>query len=276
LDGVLSEEAQQDEIDRAGFKDTPWQGIFVMRGQTLSMSSFEITLQDDGTITSTSPTLSTITHMEAYWLEAAIDHAREAERLSHFTDSAFHNDDPDQKCSTLNRELISSMQAISCAAFAIDAFFASLLQVQPTAESTKAAWRKNRTKRSRQIYETIRRAFQIGPESSVKIREFLDQLTDARDRAVHPPSNSKIAVNHGRLPVAVDPAFNVFRARNALVAVGQTVDLIESATRSAKAKNAKIAEKMKILGELIKPTYSRWRRTKAGREFNRIRNFGDT
>lgn len=69
------------EAHEAGFGDVPWQGVFLMKGQSLDLSSFTITEHEDGSITSTSPIISTSTHMAPYWLEAAVRHARDAERM---------------------------------------------------------------------------------------------------------------------------------------------------------------------------------------------------
>lgn len=258
------------EAYEAGFGETPWQGIFIFRGQSLDLSSFTITMSDDGEISSDGPTISTSTHMAPFWLAAAINHARDAERLSNRTNEAFRNGDADEKAHALTSELTASMQAITCSAFAVDSLFAALLKVQPTPEATKLAWRKNRTKRSRQIFETLRRAFKIGRQSSVRIKTFLDQLSDARDKAVHPPAKSKAAERHARLPVGVDPAFNLFRARNAIIAVGLTCDLIESAARAETAQSDLIRERMASLLEQVRPLTRRWKRMKVGRYFKNL------
>lgn len=256
-----------DEAHEAGFGGVPSSGIFIMRGQSLDISSFEISISDDGEVSATSPTLSTSTHMAPYWLEAAISHAREVHRLERATNEAFRNDDADAKATCLNAELIASMQAMACAAFAIDALHSALLKVQPTPPATKEAWRKNGTKRSRQIFETLRRIFKLCPKTSLTIRTFLDQLTAARDMAVHPPSRSRPAEKHARLPVGVDPAFNMFRARNAIVCVGLAVNLIDEISKAQTVKNSKVAERMAALHELVLPLQKRWRRTLAGKSF---------
>lgn len=256
-----------DEVHEAGFGDTPVSGVFVMRGQSLDISSFTISISDEGEISATSPTLSTSTHMAPYWLDAATVHAREVQRLAKATNEAFQNGDPDTKARCLNAELIASMQAIACSAFAIDALHSSLLKVQPTPPATKAAWRKNGTKRSRQIFETLRRNFKIGPKSSSTIQTFLDQLTAARDMAVHPPSRSKPTEKHARLPVGVDPAFNMFRARNAIVCVGLAMNLVDEISKAQTAKDAKVSERMASLHELLMPIRKRWQRSSAGKSF---------
>lgn len=263
------------EADEAGFSDTSWQGIFLMRGQSLEMSSFTITQHEDGEISSTSPTISTSTHMAPYWLDAAASHARDAERLSHITNQAFRGLSPDAKSDALNKELLASMQAMTCAAIGVDALYAAILKIQPTPELTQKAWRKNKTKRSRQIFETIRRAFKMGPKSQAKLKLFLDQLTDARDNAVHPSSKSKVAQNHARLPVAVDPAFNMFRTRNAIVAAGMAIDLVESTAQAETAKSKEIAQSMSALLELVQPISQKWARSRAGKTFKALQSEAD-
>ncbi|MBA4752210.1 MAG: hypothetical protein H2055_08300 [Sphingopyxis sp.] len=260
----------QSEAQEAGFGDAPWTGVFLMRGQSLDISAFEISIDDDGNVSSTSPTLSTSTHMTPHWLEAAIDHARAVQRRAAETNEAFRGEDADAKARCLNAELIASMQAIACSAFAIDALHASLLKVQPTPAPTREAWRRNRTKRSRQIFETLRRAFKFGKQASSAITTYLDQLSTARDVAVHPPSRSKPAERHSRLPVSVDPAFNLFRAHNAIVCVGMAVRLIDQFSKAETAKDPKVAKRMAELRELILPLKRRWDRTSAGRKFKEL------
>jgi hypothetical protein len=263
----MATEFLNSEAREAGFDDTPSNGVFLMRGQSLDLSSFTISIADDGEISATTPTLSTSTHMAPYWLRAAIGHARDAHRLAAATNQAFRTTDSLVQTRCLSAELTASMQAIACSAFAIDALHASLLKVAPTASATKEAWRKNRTKRSRQIFETIRVNFKLHPQVSTRVKVFLDQLTTARDIAVHPPSRSMPAQKHARLPVSMDPAFNTFRARNALVCVGLTVSLVEQLSEAKTVKKAKVAERMASLHELVTPLSRRWQRTSAGKAF---------
>lgn len=240
-----------------------------MRGQTLELSSFTISIGREGADASEA-TLSTSTHMAPYWLEAAIGHAQKVFRLARATNEAFQNGDAAAQTHCLNAELIASMQALACSAFAFDALYASLLRAQPASPETIEAWKKNRTKRSRQIFETMRRAFKFGPKSGLQIRTFLDELSKARDAAVHPPAKSREAQRHARLPVSIDPAFNMFRAHNALVAVGMSLSIINQLSEGKLSKNSKIAGSMSALNELVSPLQKRWKRTAAGKEFLRI------
>lgn len=239
----------------------------MIRGLTIDLSAFTISFDEQGEITSPGPTLSTSTHLAPYWLRAAVKHAVDAERYSHLTNDAFKNGNTDQRCNALDREMLSSMQAVACAAFAVDALHAALLKVNPTPEGTKVAWRRNGTKRSRQIYETLRRSFSFGQKSGAKICQFLDQLADARDKAVHPPSRSRPAEKHPRLPVGIDPTFVLFRARNAIAAVGMTVNLIGESAKAEKAKSEQIKERMHALHEQVRPIWRNWLRTKAAKKF---------
>lgn len=260
------------EAQEAGFEDDDWQGIFVLRGQTIDLSAFTISVDERGEITSPGPTLSTSTHLAPYWLKAAVKHAIDAERFSHLTNKAFQSSDANRRWIALDREMVSSMQAVACSAFAIDALHAALLKVNPTPEATREAWKRNRTKRSRQIFETLRRSFVFCPKSGAKIQQFLDQLAGVRDKAVHPPSRSRPAEKHPRLPVAIDPTFVLFRARNAIAAVGMTVSLIEQSANAETARSEPVRERMHALKELVRPISRNWRRTKAARNFSTLQS----
>lgn len=255
----MNNETPYCEAEEAGFSPNEPGGVFIMRGQSLTLSEFTITEYDDGRIESDGPTLSTSVHMAPYWLDAAVGHAIAAEVASHRTNAAWKRDDPEGQRSAIEAEMLASMQAITSAAFALDALHAALLQAQPTPELTRQAWRKNRTKRSRQMFETLRRAVKIDTKSQKGIKGFLDQISSFRDEAVHPPARSQPATRHPRLPVSIDPTFCKFRTRNAIAAVGYTLGLIQNVAGSKDARTPQVAERMSALLELLEPIIERWK-----------------
>lgn len=253
-----------DEARDAGFDPHEWRGVFLLKGHRLSISSFSISMNDKGEMISDGPQLATGVEMMPYWLEIAIEHAIRAEKLERKTDAAWTGElIPQKQVKAIEAELKASLQAMTAAAFAIDAFYATVEEAAPTAPLTRAAWRKNNTKRSRRVYETLRRNFPLTAESQRMLQGFLDQLFSFRDRAVHPSARTSDAIKHPRLPISIDKIFCIFRARNAFVSVGQVVELINTLVRHPKIKNAAVNERMSPLKELVVPLVKRWRRSRA-------------
>jgi hypothetical protein len=263
-DTSLEEQFKREALD-AGFDPNEWRGIFVMQGQRLGISSFTISIDDKGELSSPGPTLSTAIEMAPYWLEVAMEHAKAAQRLVSRTNEAWKTDDPSRQTVALNAEFKAAFQAMTAAAFAIDAFYATVKEVAPVPEATLKAWNKNRTRRSRRVFETIRRNFPMTVQSQASLKQFLDQLFSFRDQAVHPTPQTKEAKKHPRLPVSLDEMFCKFRARNAWVSVGVTIEMIESLVNSPKIRSSALQERLEPLKVLIDPIATGWRRSRAGK-----------
>lgn len=260
---ALVGELHRREAEEAGFAPEEWRGIFLMQGQRLSLSSFTISMNEQGEITSDGPKLSTGVEMAPYWLSIAIDHAVAAERLAAETNEAWKGDDAEAQSRALDAEFKITMQAMTAAAFAIDAFYATVQEEVPAPEATRAAWKRNGTSRSRRAFETFRRSFPLKQSSQQGLKLFLDQLFSFRDTAVHPSARTRDAVKHPRLPVSVDQLFCIFRAQNACVSVGQVVDLLERFSTHPDIRFPKLKERIKPLSKLIEPLARQWRDTPA-------------
>lgn len=253
------------EAIEAGFQPDESRGIFLMQGQRLSLSSFSISINDDGEVTSEGPTLSTGVEMTPYWLAIAATHANSCARLVSKTNEAWNTNDPKKQVAALNAEFSAALQAITAAAFAIDALYATLKEVMPVPEATHHAWKKNRTRRSRRVFETIRRCFSLGQTTQRMLKSFLDQLFAFRDEAVHPSARTRLAIKHPRLPVGVDEAFCKFRARNAWISVGAVIEIVEGLLDSKNVRSPELAKRLEPLKTLVRPIARKWRRSAAGK-----------
>ena len=242
----------------------------MMQGHRLRLSSFSISFNDDGDITSDGPKLSLGVEMAPYWLAIASGHAVDAERLSEETNEAWRGDDPEQQRAALNAEFSSSLQAITAAVFAIDAFYATVQEASPVPEATLAAWKRNRTSRSRRVFETFRRNFPLAPASQAALKTFLDQIFSFRDAAVHPTARTRDARKHPRLPVSVDETFCKFRARNAWFCVGQVMDLLDLYASHPKVRSPELRERLEPLQKLFEAIVQQWRTTPAGAQHRRL------
>ncbi|MEN4446420.1 hypothetical protein [Mycobacterium sp. SM3041] len=192
----------------------------------MSLSGFSITPEGPQI------TLALRTDMWRFWLADAIDAAATAlaasgeipELYKQFEAGDLAEDALDE---VVVRELIASLRAISAAAFAIDAFYASIKSRSPE-HPDQAAWSKKRTARYIQVSETITRHLKIN-DSTIKtrIRTNIQAVFEYRDKAVHPPSEFYEAVYRSDLNVGLDRAFVMFRAENAVSAMGTAVDLLD-------------------------------------------------
>lgn len=135
-------------------------------------------------------TLYTSLDMSSYWLKLAYEHLLATERAHKaLLDAKQRNHDEDIG-SALEQEFLSGMQAIMAAGVAVDAFYSRVKEnVEIPGEVTRA-WREKKTARYKQITETFKIVFGLRNEVASSLREVLKQNFDARDKAVHPSSET--------------------------------------------------------------------------------------
>src|SRR5436190_1769233 len=76
------------------------------------------------------------------------------------------------------------MVAIAAAAFALDAFYASVIEQAPIIKVAAKS-------RDASIFETLKRAFLLRPEQRTALREQLRLIFRLRDQAVHAASTAR-------------------------------------------------------------------------------------
>lgn len=170
------------------------------------------------------------------WLDVAERAAKDAETARAIAVKASEEEDANEAFSNaIGDEFRTSMVAVAGAAFAIDAFYGSVLQ---HASSAKVEARS----RASCIFETLKRAFSMTSAQQEQLHENLRPLFRLRDSAVHPPASWTKPVKHPAFNVGMEPRFVHFRAENALN--GQTFarNLISYCLRSPKDKYNDLAE----------------------------------
>ena len=191
------------------------------------------------------------------WLKIALGHAKEAQQWKERRVVAWQGTDDNLKASTLEGECASSMQAITAAAIAVDALYASvqpMIILPPTLVDT---WRKKRTPRQAQVSEVIRRAFSLGNASGGMVKQNVSQIFALRDLAVHPSAHMKPAVLHPELNIGLEWRFEAFRAHNACLLVSAAGNLFWQLMHRTRPKNKKVqnyAENMKVFLAEIYPS----------------------
>lgn len=184
------------------------------------------------------------------WLKIALAHAKGAQQWKERRVAAWLGTDDNLKASTLEGECASSMQAITAAAIAVDALYASvqpMIILPPTLVET---WRRKRTPRQAQVSEVIRRAFSLGNASGSMVKQNVSQIFALRDLAVHPCAHMKPAVLHPELHVGLEWRFEAFRSHNACLLVSAAGNLFWQLVHQTRPKNKKVqdyADNMKVL-----------------------------
>ena len=164
--------------------------------------------------------------------------------------------DDEAKEHTLEAEFESSMQAITSAAIAWDAFYSILLQNVKVPQSIIEKWRSGRTARYSQVAEIVRRAFSLNPKNAAILRANLKEIYRFRDIAVHPSGKIKAALLHPELNIGVEWRFVYFRATNAELAVSAAAAMLWELAHDGKAKDIKIIEYQKTLCTRLEKIFS--------------------
>jgi hypothetical protein len=203
-------------------------GVRITRGSDFQIPSFTIEIADDGTLTSPPIVPRLRTDTWSFWLEDAVEAAVEASRLESELPTVRAGGDEEDLTRAMVRELRSTMRAITAAAFATDAFYASVKARSP-AHPHEHVWRaKGRTQRYVQVYETLRYHLKLRRPGDAEIRNRIRELFRFRDWAVHPGSKYREPVYREDLDSGVDWHFAVFRAENAVNATSMTVQMLDA------------------------------------------------
>ncbi len=214
-------------------------GVFFRRGSQLRIpeGGIVITLDAEGRPVVAKPVIPQArTDMWPPWLHDAVDAtvaARDAEALvlaevATVAAAGATGKQPDQEhlADLLDLELRHSMRAITAAAFAVDAFYASV-QARSTQHPDRAKWRKNRTARHAQVYETLRYHLKLRQPGSAEFRARIKELFQFRDWAVHPNAEWKNFEYRASLGRGVDWRYVAFCAPHAEAAVIKTLHMLD-------------------------------------------------
>lgn len=213
------------------------QGGLRIRNLTLSFDATTGDLIDSSMITE----LRTDTFH--HWLQIAAQASDDAEDARIAAVEA-ERDDDEVFNRALEREFRASMIAVAAAAFAIDAFYGSVLQHAPDTKVEAST-------RDGAIFETLKRAFSLGATEQAALRERLRVIFRLRDDAVHPPAAWVTPAWHPAFNLGMEPRFVNYRVENAINAQLRARRLIWSCLRSPKPKHADLATWCEELKDLV-------------------------
>lgn len=216
-------------------------GIMFPRGAQLRLppGSIKIRVTDDGRVEMDPVSPELRVEMWSHWLHEAVDGAvaaldaqaaiaAEVEALAGPTPPA----DEQGLQDLLDAELRASMRTISAAAFAVDAFYASV-QARSPDHPDRERWRTprangRRTSRHSIVFETLRYHLKIRPVAAREYRRRVSDLFRFRGWAVHADAKFRAAVERPDLERGVDWHYVAFRADNAIAVVGGTLQMFSA------------------------------------------------
>jgi hypothetical protein len=227
-------------------------GIFVTRGMTLRVPIGGMVL-GTGEEQFVIKSLTMHVHFDVCptWIELSRVHTHSARRARAHREKVWAGDDQDAKAAALEREFEHSMQAIMASAIALDAFYSVLIQHLHLPPSTLQKWRTNRTSRSSQVAEVIRRAFSLKPDGVKVLRNNVREIYRIRDLAVHPSGKVQAPVYHPELDVGVEWRFAYFRSENADLISEITSGMIWELCKNGNPRDSEVQEYVTKLGERL-------------------------
>lgn len=226
---------EESQTDRGGGLHV--QGGLRIRNLTLSFD------EKTGDLTDT----SMITELRAdtfhHWLKIAEEASSDAEAARRIAVDA-NADDDEAFNSGLEAEFQASMVAIAAAAFAIDAFYSSVIEHAPSA-------RVPANSRPASIIETLKLAFSLSGTQQDALHEPIRTLFRLRDQAVHPPAAWVKPALHPAFNLGMEPRFVNYRVENAINAQLLARKLISTCLQRPKPGHSDLAEWCQGLQEMI-------------------------
>lgn len=210
-------------------------GIHMQSGGDFRIRDFRISLdRTTGELIDSTMITELRVYSFRHWLEIAeqaSDEAVSARRAA----VAAELDDNEAFNDAVEREFRGSMIAVAAAAFALDSFYASVIEHAPGTK-VKAQGR------DAQIFETLKTAFALTAAQQTALRKPLQMTFRLRDEAVHPPTSWVEPLLHPAFNVGMEPRFIKFRAENAVNAQLLARKLVHVCLAKPRSKYAALVE----------------------------------
>jgi len=184
-----------------------------------------------------------------FWSRIAVREEAASWRARREAEAARDNDAGAEIAGFLQREQDAALVAICASAFALDAFYGDLNELQLVPRPLKATWRHNQTPRHAQVLETLKHGFNVGQQSQAWSREF-EWLFDLRDGSVHFEGHFAETVPH---PMGTGISADVaeFRPESATRAVDVMMAVLKTTTQNPKPATAELAASLtRIVSEI--------------------------
>ena len=220
-------------------KETPDPGVFLVKGDRVSISNLSISVDEEGNFRSLPVELHTGIDMSPYWLNIAYQHVKATEKAHNGLMFAKSEKDDNLIGKYLKKESSEGMQAVVASGVAIDAYYSSIKEYVNISKSTLDAWQVNGTARFKQIAEVLRVGFHLSGKSSKNLRVILKQNLGLRDKAVHPCTGTTYPLHHVELNKITDWRYATFRFYNAKTIYMLTLSIIFKTASQLSSKTSK-------------------------------------
>jgi len=239
--------------------DKSHDGIFLVDGGQLTLGNLSISIDEEGNATCSPVEITLRFDVCPEWLQIAYSHLETNKLASERLIKGMQDGDDETIGKALKDEFRSGMQAIVAACTALDSFYEIVKDNADIPQDTIIAWSKNRTAKYARISEAVKTGFGISNQSADKIRKFLKESFNYRDRAIHPNQQFLSPALYPELNRAVDFKFVLFRHHNAKAIMQLTLSFIYQLCTFNKIKNEAIqtyADQLKIR---IEPLVDTWK-----------------
>lgn len=118
----------------------PDPGVFLVKGDTVSVMPFSISVNEQGEIENSPVVLHLGIDMTGYWLDIAYEHLLDTESAHKKLMIAKGERNDEKIARYLKKESISGMQSIMASCIAIDAYYASIKEHVDIPQSTLDSW----------------------------------------------------------------------------------------------------------------------------------------
>jgi hypothetical protein len=232
--------------------------VFISEGMQLRIPAGGLKIALDG---SDPPPITVEVRLDTWqhWLRVAVANVDRANAAHVDLLAAHAASDDAAKGRVLHDEFQAAMVAMSSAAFALDAFYATVKDRIPPRPDLEAAWSKNRTSRAARISETLRRAFKISNTGAGVLRATVKELFKFRNWAVHPPARFREPIMHPDLAVGVEWRFIAFAAAGCTEATRATLSILSQCLQRPKPQHAELVEWTRFGTSVLEPILDDWK-----------------
>jgi hypothetical protein len=234
-------------------------GPYIVKGHEVRVSAMQFSVGEDGGLKGNIE-LQVRLDMTTYWFLIALAHLATCEKGGRKLESAWPIGDQKRIQRLLEVEFTSGMQAAAAAAFAIDAFYASVKDYITVPAATQTAWRQGGTARHRIITQTLCRGFKMDNTAAKSLAAALEERFVFRDLTVHPSGKWQNSIRHPRLNVPMEWRFVTFRFERVKPLVGVALSIVGQIIRHPKRKNQALVEYCDRSRERIDALVSKWER----------------
>ena len=179
-------------------------GVLLFEGMKVGIleGDYTITVNEEGELIA-DLVLSTSYNVLPLWLRIAHDNIVLSHKASENIIEKW-NDNAEEQKALLLAELTPSMQVFVACGTALDAIYEQLRPFSKISEEDIKVWRENKTSRTAQIAEVIRRVYKLEKDVFKAFKTNIKSIIEYRDQAVHPTHEIKRTCTRPDVPVGVD------------------------------------------------------------------------